>query len=155
MSRASKALSVFLLAASSHANASAFLAKFPVALRQSYADGSYSELICPDQHLGSCSFRVGKGSRSQVYALQAGAYSSSFMPSEYLAWMYSHTELVSVAFPVACAPEDLARLPTKNELDVTCRLFLDLVGSTLQPKHVEVWTVRQDGAPAYRDLAGP
>ena len=144
-----------LIGVASHAHASAFLAAQPVVLRQTYPDGAYTELNCPDQDLQSCSFRVSSGLSGRRYTMNFGAYSRSRMPEQYWVWLYSRMRVESVAVPVDCGPKDLAMLPSEDEAHVTCRLFLRLVGNSLRPEQIEARSVRSEGAPVYRDIAGP
>jgi hypothetical protein len=145
---------VVTLSCASDAHASASLAEFPKALRQTYADGSFTEVECsypPEApRLAQCEFRVSRGHRVESFRFslsEYGDYRTDVTTDNYNYWNYwdynKQTPFV-LAFKVDCGPEDLKLIPGATEDNSTCRIFLEPYGKRLLGRRVEISTLTGD-----------
>jgi len=148
-----KVLVVVLATSSFVAFGAANVAMVPTALRQSYSDGSSTEISClpvassPD----GCVFIVKAKNRRDNYTLETPGFRSSLYISEYWYWPRVGDDF-SLALPIACPEEGLANIPPDMRPSAECRLFLTPNRNTLVPERLEI--IGSDGTPLHIDL-GP
>jgi hypothetical protein len=144
-----KAIALLSLIGTANAYANANLAKMPVSVRQTYGDGTATELVCdPDSH---CVFSVrGRWAKklSLPLAPEYEGYSTSGFITEYYYWPNSGTNL-NIAFAVECKEPELELV---NDPEPTCLIFLERSGNVFVAKTIEV--MPKEGIPEYRSFAG-
>ncbi|GAB3358495.1 hypothetical protein [Lysobacter tyrosinilyticus] len=142
-----EAIALLALIGTANVYANANLAKVPVSVRQTYGDGSTTELSCnPDSH---CVFTVyGKWRRKLSLPLspEYAGYSTSGFITDYYYWPNSESNL-SIAIEVECKEADLELV---TDTWPVCHLFLERSGNAFIARRVEV--MPKDGIPEYRFL---
>jgi hypothetical protein len=125
--------------------ASANLAKIPVSVRQTYQDGTATELSCgPHSH---CTFIVyGKRNQRLSLAPEYSGYPTSGFLTDYSYWPNSGHNL-NIATNVECQKADLELV---TDTEPTCRMFLERTGKTFTAIRIEVWP--REGVPGYHYL---
>jgi|SRR5688572_15492161 len=142
------AISLALLAANAPETlGAANIAKIPNSLRQTYADGTMTELSCQpgSASLKSCELHVIDRKGAKTYAIDSGDYRLDLYLSQYWFWSGPSSADFTVAVPVACLPTDTAHLPEDRRDHVECRLFLSPSSDRLAPTRLKVSD--PDGAP--------
>ena len=125
------AFSLAILSSVAFANAN--IARQPKVLRQTYSDGSFTEIECdwrPDPRRPSCEFRVGDKGRIKAYSLSLHdyGYRSFYVMDGYHYWPNGGQFPPEVRFEVSCLDVDLALIADANEDNAHCYIALDAVG---------------------------
>ncbi|WP_457095901.1 hypothetical protein [Lysobacter sp. P5_B9] len=140
-----EAIAALIGTANVYANAN--LAKIPVSVRQTYGDGSATELSCnPDSH---CVFTVyGKWKKkiSLPLAPEYAGYSTSGFITDYYYWSNSESNL-NIAIEVECKEADLELVTDTWPI---CNMILERSGNAFIAKRIEV--MPKEGIPEYRYL---
>lgn len=139
-------IAAFLLCSAGTAHPSANIAKYPAALRQTYFDGTSTELICKERK-EPCVFVV-RTNRKLKLTLEREyfGYSTSMAIMKYRYWPNSGHDL-TISIDVDCKDEDFA---LAKDPEATCVLFLQRRDGALQARNLEI--LRSVGAPVYRNL---
>jgi hypothetical protein len=123
----------FLIAGDAAANAS--ISESPVRVKQTYSEGSHTELGYSSCTLdGVCTyvFRIHDrhGNAKIRFQLPEGYRSSGI--DEYSYWDYRDDDHFALAFPVNCTAADVAYVSADNDNRLDCRVMLDVKGNQLQ-----------------------
>ena len=126
----------------SEASGAASIAKAPAALRQSYGDGTTTELSCPQEtaSLEGCVFHTSGPSGTTAYAVAADDYRLEAFLDRYWYWSGNSADSFTVAIPVRCPSIELAKLTERQRDTAECRLFLSPLEGKLVSREVEVQT---------------
>lgn len=133
-------------------HAAANVAQSPQAIRQTYADGSATELAC-DARVAppSCTFKTTSAESTRSYVIALGRIDLQIRLSEYWFWPDAGEGGLTIAIPVTCSEQDLALLEGRHRDHAECRAVLESTGDHLRPTRVEIASllephVRQDRA---------
>jgi hypothetical protein len=135
------------LFAAMQAHATSPMSRVPIEVRQTYAGGDTTTLVCEGQPAGlgqDCTFEIAeKGHPPRRYPLRMSA--SGYYA---LATDYAYTELGDGAFWVAievdCKGRDLALVPGGTEADTRCALHFERDGDAVRPTSVEIRRLEGD-----------
>ena len=135
-------------------HAAANFAQSPYAIRQTYADGSATELTCEARRVPpSCTFKTISAESTRSYVIELSRINLQSRLSEY--WFWPHAgegeDGLTIAIPVTCSEQDLALLEPRHRDHAECRAVLESADDELRPIRVEIASllepdVRQDRA---------
>ena len=136
--------------------ASANVAQAPEAVRQTYADGSATELACDSQAVpASCTFRIFVGPETHQFQVDPALREFQVHVGEYWFWLGRSPDDFTIAIPVACSEQDSALLKRSHRDYAECRVFLVPQHGKLQLLRVQVSSVLAPHVQHERSLAGP
>jgi hypothetical protein len=136
--------------------ASANVAQAPQALRQTYDDGSATELACNTQSSPPlCTFKVFVGSDTRRFQIDHALHAFQFHVGEYWFWPGPTLDEFTIAIPVVCSEQDSALLKRSHREYAECRVFLESQHGKLWPRRVQVSSVLAPHVQRERVLAGP
>ena len=153
---------VLTLSCVSEIKASASLVEFPKSIRQTYSDGTFTEVECTyppaAPHSAQCEFRVGREDHVQSYSFRLAdyGYGAANVLSDYSYWnywSYDKQQPFVVAFKVDCGSEDIKLIPGATQDNLVCRIFLRPNGDGLVAQRVEISTL-VGGRREYREIPG-
>ncbi len=143
-----------LLPATLHAAAN--VAQAPQSIRQTYADGSATELACDKRSRPpSCTLTIFVGTDARSYPIEFGKNDFQVHLGEYWFWPGVSQDKFTIAVPVSCSGQDLVRLRRSHRDYAECRVLLDAKGKGLVPLRVQITSVGAPHVQAERVLAGP
>lgn len=121
----------------------AFIVTSPYAVRQSYRDGSFSEIVCDVQtpKQDRCQFRTGHKKVEHTYSLSLSQYGyHALSPSLDYSYFDNHISPPSIKMGVSCINEDYRLVPKANkERDyVSCTIGLLAYRGRMIAQTVEV-----------------
>jgi hypothetical protein len=119
------------------------VAQFPKVLRQTYEDGTFTEVECQKHtELGrqNCVFRIGSGDHAGSYefVLLDYGYSSWFVMESYYYWPNGGMFPPNVLFEVPCIDADLNQIPKATSDNTRCNLTLAADGARLVAQSVSI-----------------
>jgi hypothetical protein len=135
--KATSSLIVFVLAALSGVSfGSANLAQAPKILRQTYYDGSFTEVECDppsESRRVNCEFRVGHKRHISAYSfsLYDFGYDPFLVVPTYNYWPNGGKFPFNVIFQVECLDADLQLIPNANPDNAECNIYLSPCGKHL------------------------
>ena len=136
--------------------ASANVAQAPQSIRQTYPDGSATELACDMRPTKpSCTLRVFVGADTHLYPIEFGKNDLQVHLGEYWFWPGATQGEFTIAIPVSCSEQDLALLRRSHRDYAECRVFLDTKGNLLVPLRVQITSLLAPHVQPERVLAGP
>ncbi len=139
------ALATVLLLDISDASAYANIAKIPVSIRQTYSDGTATELACKTHD--SCTLTVHENGVERLTLMREYfGYSTSGAMTDYLYWPNSGDDLV-ISIEVECKDGDLALV---QDPDPHCRMYLQRKDAGFMAERIEVWP--RDGNPVSHEF---
>ncbi len=147
---------IFLIIASSSTYGSANVATFPVKVRHTYSDGSYTEVDCSasNKPRGSahCSLVVSANEKTKVFRLNLieFGYPPYEALEEHLYWPRDGVNDFMVRFPVRCNEHDIALAPNTEPDSLSCRLNLEPTNESKLSGHTEINGTNKDGSNFYR-----
>ena len=150
------AFSLAILSSVAFANAN--IARQPKVLRQTYSDGSFTEIECnwvPDPKRPTCEFRVGDKGRIKAYSLRLSdyGYRSFFVMAGYSYWPNGGQFPPQVRIEVSCLDLDLALIAGANEDNAECHLELSAIGKRLVAIRVHISAfINGEYVPAHRAI---
>ena len=136
--------------------ASANVAQAPQAVRQTYADGSATELACNSETAPNiCTFKIFVG--LEDYQFQVDRVLNDFQVHirEYWYWPGQSPQEFTIAIPVSCTEQDAALLKRSHREYAECRVFLESQHDKLRLLRVQVSSMLAPHVQRSRSLAGP
>ncbi|MBA3930365.1 MAG: hypothetical protein C0521_12340 [Xanthomonas sp.] len=148
------ATALFALLLPTALHAAANFAQSPHAIRQTYADGSATELACDARRAPpSCTFKTMSAESTRSYVIDLDRIDLQIRLSEYWFWPHAgeREDGLTIAIPVTCSEQDLALLEPRHRDHAECRAVLESAGDEFRPTRVEIASllephVRQDRA---------
>ncbi|NUO77917.1 MAG: hypothetical protein HOQ32_18135 [Lysobacter sp.] len=118
--------------------AAAAIAKVPQSLRQTYHDGSSTELQCDRaDDIYVCRFKIDDGRTLGTYSFHVALRRMVFLAGSYAFWDHGDGDY-TLALDVNCDERELALIPDELEFSATCRVRFKPQDAELVPQDVDI-----------------
>jgi hypothetical protein len=136
-------LALSVVAMNHSAQASADIARAPVAVTQHYLDGSEAKLACP---FGSrtnfsepCTFEFREGRTRSRFKFDPTDFGYSFVFQDFWVFGSMNNGDLQLSLAVQCLDSDLALITADSKsAEVTCKLAFHVMGGKFLAEHVQI-----------------